>query len=94
MARYIMIDPNTGYIFGDSADIGGKVVTGTPKEVVAALDAHIGTPGLCEGYEVYRADVGGSEVVPVVIDGQDQDTINAVMRYCDYIGRVTADGLV
>ena len=37
------------------------------------------------GYHVYRADVRGSEAVPVVQDGQDQDTINAVMELCDYV---------
>lgn len=40
------------------------------------------------GYHVYRADVRGSEAVPVVHDGQDQDTIDTVMRDCEYVGYV------
>ena len=37
------------------------------------------------GYHVYRADIGGSEVVLVVWDGQDQETIGAVERDCEYL---------
>lgn len=40
------------------------------------------------GYRVYRADVDGSDAVPVVQDGQDRDTIEAVERDCEFIGYV------
>ena len=95
MARYILIDNNSGYIWGDSADLEGKIFNGTPVEFAKALDESIGTygreydelsfsqhrSGYC-GYRVYRADVRGSEAVAVVQDGQDQDMIDAVERDC------------
>ena len=40
------------------------------------------------GYHVYRADIDGSEAVPVVTDGQDQDQIEAVTKYCRYVEAV------
>ncbi len=98
MARYILIDNHSGYIFGDSADLAGAIFTGTPIEYAAALDASIGEHGRTyeeishhdlatneAGYHVYRADVGGSEAVPVVTDGQDEEMIEAVTRDCQYI---------
>lgn len=36
-------------------------------------------------YTVYRADIGGSEMVPVVTNGQDEETIEAVERDCDRV---------
>lgn len=102
MARYIFIDSFTGYIFGDSADIDGRIVAGTPAEVAAVLDASIGeqereyellsrNPRTTDtGYDVYRADVNGSEAVPIVIDGQDRETINAVIAGCEYVGFLAA----
>lgn len=99
MARYILIDNCSGYIWGDSADLGGKIFTGTPMEFAAALDNHIGSPFVRSyedvsrhalasnetGYHVYRADVDGSEVVAVVQDGQDQEMIETVERDCEYV---------
>jgi hypothetical protein len=98
MARYIIIDNCSGYIWGDSADLAGHIFVGTPIEYAAALDADIGDPGRiyeeCHhhalasnegGYHVYRADVSGSDAVPVVWDGQDQETIEAVLRDCEYV---------
>jgi hypothetical protein len=98
MARYILIDNFTGFIFGDSADLDGSIFSGTPAEFAAALDTSIFQPGRTyeevprasvasdeTAYHVYRADVGGSEAVTVVHDGQDQETIAAVERDCDYV---------
>ncbi len=98
MARYILIDNCSGYIFGDSADLDGQIFSGTPIEFAAALDASIGAHGRTyedvsryalasneTGYHVYRADVDGSEAVDVVWDGQDQDTIDAVIDNCEYV---------
>ena len=45
MTRYILIDNCSGYIFGDSADLNGRIFTGTPTEYAAALDASIGERG-------------------------------------------------
>ena len=97
--RYIIQDNYTGYIWGDSADFAaGK---DAPDSIVAAcrmLDESIGE---CErtykevsrlsgqaGYIVYRADINGSEAVPIVQDGQDQETIEAVERECQLLGYV------
>ena len=101
MARYILIDNNSGYVFGDSADLDGKIFTGSPIEFAAALDQSIGEHGRDyemvghnpmtteTGYHVYRADIGGSEAVPVVQDGQDQEMIDAVVRDCRYEGFIS-----
>lgn len=98
MARYILIDNHSGYIFGDSADLNGKIFAGTPTEYAAALDASIGEHGRAyeevsrhalasneTGYHVYRADINGSDAVVTVQDGQDQEMIEAVERDCEYI---------
>ncbi len=44
MARYIFIDRNSGFIFGDSANIDGKIVNGSPCDVAYELDMSIGYP--------------------------------------------------
>lgn len=98
MARYILIDSNSGYIFGDSADLNGKIFVGSPTEYAAALDASIGEHGRTyemlgddprdtgTGYRVYRADINGSDAVTTVCDGQNPDEIAAVERDCRYEG--------
>jgi hypothetical protein len=98
MARYILIDNHSGFIFGDSADLDGKIFTGTPMEYAAALDASIGEHNHTyerghhhpasnrSGYFVYRADIDGSDAVPVVRDGQDPEMIDAVERECKLLG--------
>ncbi len=40
-------------------------------------------------YHVFRADIHGSEAVPLVDDGQDQDTIDDVERLCRKVAVVT-----
>lgn len=96
MARYILIDNHSGYIFGDSADINGKIFDGTPCEVAQAIDESIGEYGrsyeesdpdnsTVSGYHVYRADIDGSEAVGNIHDGQDQEMIAAVERDCEYV---------
>lgn len=103
MARYILIENVSGYIYGDSADLNGTIFTGTPAEYAAAMDADIGEHGreyedvsrsaLASnetGYHVYRADINGSEAVPVVWDGQDHAMIEAVERDCEYVTTLRA----
>lgn len=101
MARYILIDNASGYIWGDSADfMAGDQGDYTPAEVAQALDANVGAlhgstqyedttmAGLASnetGYYVYRADIDGSEAVTVVHDGQDAETIRAVVNSCRYV---------
>lgn len=98
MARYILIDNCSGYIFGDSADLNGKIFNGSPVEFAAALDASLGVRARSyedvsryalasneTGYHVYRADVGGSEAVMIAEDGQDNEAIESVTRDCEYI---------
>lgn len=96
MPRYILIDNYSGFIWGDSADLQGRIFQGAPIEFAKALDESIGATGrvyemqwnkphdIRSGYHVYRADVNGSEAVPVVTDGEDQDMIDAVTRDCQY----------
>ena len=97
MPRYILIDNHSGYIWGDSADLNGAIFDGTPLEFAAALDASLHQPSDTyeevshralasdeSGYHVYRAD-GGSHAVPVVYNGQDRETIEAVERDCEFV---------
>ena len=98
MARYILIDNNSGYIWGDSADLEGEIFTGSPTEYANALDESLGEFGReyemltrtprdnSTGYRVFDADVRGSEAVTVVTDGQDQEMIDAVERDCYEVG--------
>lgn len=101
MPRFILIDNNSGYIFGDSADFAsGNQSDLTPVEAARLLDESIGEHGreyselssqprdTRTGYAVYRADIDGSEAVPVVYDGQDQETISAVERDCEFVAFV------
>lgn len=100
MAQYIIQDAYTGYIWGDTRDFDGAVYAadgivdacrkldeiiggadGREYEEVSRLDGD-------SGYAVYRVDINGSEAVTVVHDGQDRETINAVMKCCDLVGYV------
>ncbi|MEK4031613.1 hypothetical protein WOC76_21465 [Methylocystis sp. IM3] len=40
------------------------------------------------GYHIYRADVSGVDVIPIVRNGRDGAIINAVAANCHYIGFV------
>ena len=66
MTRFILIDNNSGFIFGDSADLNGKIFSGTEVEFARALDESIGEYGrdyalthnprnTSTGYHVYAA---------------------------------------
>ena len=99
MANYIIIDAWIGYIWGDTRDIGGKSMSfDSIEDACRALDESNGDHGReysqvsrlsgDQGYAVYRVDVDGSEAVPVVHDGQDQETIDAVTESCQLVGFV------
>ncbi len=101
--RLILIDNNSGYIWGEfaSSDYTGDLDV---NACLAAAAAHVDTetgaqartysvsgraPSSTQtGYHVYRADVRGSEAVPAITDGQDQEMIDAVERDCEYMGFV------
>jgi hypothetical protein len=100
MARFILIDNNSGYIWGDSADTNGPARDETPVEYARRLDAYVGKclPEFREyvcccnnphdgsnGYDVYE-DVGISESIPVITDGQSQEQIEMVENNCSYVG--------
>jgi len=96
MARFILIDNASGYIWGDTADLNGSARDETVIDAARRLDEHYGETGRsyaecgpgampasnATAYHVYRADIDGSEAVPVVEDGQDQETIEMVERLC------------
>lgn len=95
MPRYILFHRESGIIMGDSADHNGVILETTPVEFAKAVEGVIGglPPATYEEtnrtdwlrtYDVYRADVNGSEAVPVVTDGTDSETIRAVLRDCEY----------
>ena len=101
MARYILIDSHSGYIWGDTADLAGfDGSAGTIVDAAAKLDESLNEYdreyeevtrrelGGHTGYLVYRADINGSDAIPVVTDGQDQEMIDAVLRDCEYVGAV------
>lgn len=98
MARWILIDNNSGYIFADSGDLDGPARDETPIEFAARFDATIHEYGrtyemlarnprtTVTGYDVYRADIDGTEAVALVYDGQDNETIQSVITRCSYEG--------
>lgn len=101
MPRYILIDNNSGYIFGDIALFAaGNQSDLTPTEAARLMDEFIGEYGRVyremssapndtrTGYFVYRADINGSEAVPVILDGQDQEMIEAVECDCEFVAFV------
>lgn len=111
MARYILIDSNSGFIWGDTATLpafdGGA--PDCEEAIVSAarvLDESVGSngreyeyrsrdPRTSESYyRVYRADVDGSEAVPVIEDGQDGEMIEAVERDCEFVGVVVLTEVV
>ncbi len=106
MARYILIDNCSGFIFGDTADYAaGDLSEMTPTEAAQRLDAslnefghsyeEVGRRALAAnetGYHVFRADVGGSDAIAVVQNGQDQDVIDAVERDCEYVTSIRITG--
>lgn len=115
MPRYILIDNGSGFIFGDTADVGQfdelfgtmlKDVEMTPSLAAMWVDhyfvgvhdrkyeehdaGHVPASS-ATAYHVHRADVQGSEAVPIVQDGQDRDTIAAVLRDCPKVAVVTIE---
>jgi hypothetical protein len=104
MPRYIIIDLDSGFIFGDTGDLDGPARQETPLDACRRLDRSLGefereyveygpnsnqAFGLNRSiYDVYRADIKGSEAVPLVHDGQDQETINSVIASCDHVATV------
>jgi hypothetical protein len=109
MARYIVIDNCSGYIFGDTADICGRTLSlgDQDEDFIAAcraIDESVLETGRAYtvlgyhnprllaanegGYLVYRADIDGSEAVPVIDDGQDRELIAAVERDCRLVAIV------
>lgn len=102
MPRYILIDNNSGYIFGDTADFAAgrqsdiTSITDAARMLDASLRVHGRTyietrrnPRTTEtGYDCYRADINGSEAVAVVQDGQDPCMIESIERDCEYVGFV------
>jgi len=40
------------------------------------------------GYQVYRADIDGGDVVPIAHDGSDPDAIAAVERDCPFVAHI------
>lgn len=98
MARYILIDNCSGYIWGDTGDLNGPARDESPIEASRRLDESLNEYGRGyeqvsrrqlasneSGYHVYRADVDGSEAIPLVYDSHDKQTLNDVERLCEYI---------
>ena len=101
--RLILIDNYSGYIFGEfhTANYTGNFdMRACLIDAARATDADNVEYGRTyavrsraprdtrDGYHVYRADVRGSEQVPVITDGQDPEIIGAVERDCEFMGFV------
>ena len=112
--RLILIDNNSGLIFGDTANYllarlndwrenNSDNNSDTARlSLMAArlLDDTIGEHGReygfinydpCDtrtGYLIYRADIDGSDALPVVTDGQKQEMIHSVKSACRLEGFV------
>ena len=93
MARYILIDNNSGFIFGDTKNINCSRTFKNPAEAAKMLDESIGEPASeyveiygdhdtsgKSGYGVYSAD--DIEDMTEVEDGTDQATIDKFCRKC------------
>lgn len=102
--RLILIDNNSGFIFGEFASndyTGNFDLYACLEEAAKHVDADIGAqdrvyevsrvaPNTSQGgYYVYRADVRGSEQVPAITDGTDPEMIRAVEQDCEYLGFVS-----
>lgn len=101
MTRYILIDSNSGYVWGDTADLDGSARDETPEDAARRLDKNVGGRDAWNhaytfhhsgrphgnGYFIYRA----AESFPIVADGQSAETIRAVQRDCAYLGFVCVD---
>lgn len=96
MPRFILQNIPDGHIYADTADLAGwREADDETPEVAARLadalqgfeaDAYVTrafSSPLIAGYRVYRADIDGSEAVPVVADGTDRETIEAVETLCE-----------
>ena len=99
MPRFILIDDNSGYIWGDSAEFAAEA-KGDLDPITAArlLDESLGEQDReyeevsrlngRSGYRVYRADINGSDAVGPVWDGQSAEEIEAVERDCEHVATV------
>lgn len=80
MARSVRGDGDFGLAYAEALD---RHIGGEPRSYAWKS----GRPDSNEtGYHVYRADVNGSEAVAIVRDGQDQETIDAVLEHCQRLG--------
>jgi len=99
MDRFILIDKNSGFIFGDTADRWWRMDENHPAgplEAAKSLDhaLMVDTAGLSYSttnrydpratYDVYAV----GEACAVVTDGQDQEQIDTVMRSCCYVDSI------
>ena len=109
MPRYILIESNSGYIWGDTSDVGGKnLELGTDDtalmQACAAVDDDCGAPD--RTYNVIsnrnpRALQGqdgylvyrAPDDFRAVPDGQNQDDIEAVERECTLVGVVQVEDI-
>jgi len=105
MARFIIIDTNSGYIFGDTANLpagqftcSGGLNDADMAAACRAIDATNGEHGrsyeALNGVRELNGRSGymvylGSNAVATVIDGQDQEAIETVERHCALVGVVT-----
>jgi len=101
MPRYILVDHHSGYVFGDTGDLNGPARQETVTQAARRLDESIGEHGRVydahapnyrpngTAYHVYRAEIGGSQALPLVTDGQDHETIDQVARLCTKVAVVT-----
>jgi len=96
--RFILIHNPTGVISGDTAQFAPDEEFGlTPLSAARILDESMGAYArhyverarnphdAGTGYDVYVAtDANGSDLVPVVTDGEDRSLIESVRRACPY----------
>jgi|GEM_PF-2340833 len=102
MPRYILIEGNSGTVWGDTARLDGPPREETPLEAARRLDAHIGLHYECEyedcgpaggidhdedGYYVYVADPEG-EAIPFNYDGADREFLDMLEERCELVAVV------
>jgi hypothetical protein len=98
--RYILIDHESGYVFGDTGELSGAFLAMTPAEAAQSLDNSLGefgrvysehAPGerIIVGpgsalYHVYRAP----PEMPPVDDGTNPRQIDLVDQLCVLVAKV------
>ena len=100
MTRYILVDAHSGYVFGDTADRWWKMDADAPVNPMdAAMSLDIALMMDNSGWSYENVSRHDSRVTyhvfktdnefPIIFDGQDQKSIDAVIRDCSHVASIS-----